>query len=236
LPRPSACHVTRDRATVLRVPRGSERLCLRRLRPGGRLAPHCLSSSYRARSRQGRRFFSAAEGFSLYEGLRSQALSDPRAPISSLVAISLVRPRRRLSPAPTAARSSRRAQHASRLAALQRPPEGLCLDACEHDGTLVRSGLAFCPSVAHGLVHHTRARTMVVGMTFEGSPAVGRVEIAPQPCIRWVVLTQTMMHACASAAKLRGGGPILNGGMAAMDKRGTPPTRTDISCPSTTRE
>jgi hypothetical protein len=30
-----------------------------------------------------------------------------------------------------------------------------------------------------------------------------------------------MMHACASAAKLRGGGPILNGGMAAMDKRGT---------------
>src|SRR5438477_10357571 len=41
-----------------------------------------------------------------------------------------------------------------------------------------------------------------------------------------------MMHACASAAKLRGGGPILNGGSEAVDKRGTPPPRTVIASPS----
>jgi len=41
-----------------------------------------------------------------------------------------------------------------------------------------------------------------------------------------------MMHACASAAKLRGGGPILNCGIEAMAKRGTPPPRTVIASPS----
>src|SRR3974377_2414981 len=58
--------------------------------------------------------------------------------------------------------------------------------------------------------------------------------LAPQPCIRWVAMTRTMMHACASAARLRGGGPILNGGIEARDKRGTPPPRTVIASPSRT--
>ena len=41
------------------------------------------------------------------------------------------------------------------------------------------------------------------------------------PCGTW-----TMMQACASAAKLLGGGPILNRGSAAMFGVGTPPPRT----------
>src|SRR3954453_14940718 len=36
--------------------------------------------------------------------------------------------------------------------------------------------------------------------------------IAPQPCIRSVHRGLTMMQSCASAAKLRGGGPILENG------------------------
>src|SRR5215207_5711218 len=36
--------------------------------------------------------------------------------------------------------------------------------------------------------------------------------IAPQPCIRLVHGDLTMMQSCASAAKLRGGGPILENG------------------------
>jgi hypothetical protein len=38
--------------------------------------------------------------------------------------------------------------------------------------------------------------------------------IAPQPCIRCTRTSDaTMMHACASAAKLRDGGPILRVGL-----------------------
>src|SRR3954470_519038 len=37
--------------------------------------------------------------------------------------------------------------------------------------------------------------------------------IAPQPCIRSAHRGQTMMQSCASAAKLRGGGPILENGV-----------------------
>ena len=37
-----------------------------------------------------------------------------------------------------------------------------------------------------------------------------------------------MMQSCASAAKLRGGGPILCGGIKAMPGYGTPPPRTVI--------
>ena len=67
-----------------------------------------------------------------------------------------------------------------------------------------------------------------------GARCRGTRGLAPQPCIRWVAMTRTMMHACASAAKLRGGGPILNGGIEARDKRGTPPPRTVIASPSRT--
>src|SRR5215475_11264569 len=44
--------------------------------------------------------------------------------------------------------------------------------------------------------------------------------------------TRTMMQPCASAAKLRGGGPILPLGMTAMSHLGTPPPRTVIGDPS----
>jgi hypothetical protein len=61
---------------------------------------------------------SVLQSLSMTQGLSSFFL---------LHAISLVRPRRRLSSAPTAARPGRRAQGVSRLAALQRPPEGSAL-------------------------------------------------------------------------------------------------------------
>jgi len=38
----------------------------------------------------------------------------------------------------------------------------------------------------------------------------------PQPCIREVHNDLTMMHPCASAAKLLGGGPILETGANTM--------------------
>ena len=41
-----------------------------------------------------------------------------------------------------------------------------------------------------------------------------------------------MMQPCASAAKLRGGGPILFLGTKAMAQAGTPPPRTVIGDPS----
>ena len=44
-----------------------------------------------------------------------------------------------------------------------------------------------------------------------------------------------MMQPCASAAKLRGGGPILPLGMTAMSHLGTPPPRTVIGDPSPDR-
>jgi hypothetical protein len=66
---------------------------------------------------------------------------------------------------------------------------------------------------------------MVVGMKFEGSPLLGTR-----------TLLHTMMHACASAARLRGGGPILNGGTKAMARHGTPPARTVIARPSRARD
>src|SRR4051812_22280643 len=40
--------------------------------------------------------------------------------------------------------------------------------------------------------------------------------IAPQPCIRSVQRDLTMMQSCASAAKLRSGGPILENGVNTM--------------------
>jgi hypothetical protein len=44
--------------------------------------------------------------------------------------------------------------------------------------------------------------------------------------------TQTMMQSCASAAKLRSGGPILPFGMKAKGPLGIPPPRTVIGVPS----
>ena len=44
--------------------------------------------------------------------------------------------------------------------------------------------------------------------------------------------TRTMMQSCASAAKLRSGGPILSVGMKAKGLIGIPPPRTVIGAPS----
>jgi hypothetical protein len=70
----------------------------------------------------------------------------------------------------------------------------------------------------------------------EGSSLSRHEKLAPQPCIRWVAATRIMMHACASAARLRGGGPILNGGTKAMAWHGTPPPRTVIARLSRARD
>jgi hypothetical protein len=80
---------------------------------------------------------------------------------------------------------------------------------------------------------------MLVGnvMMFEGSPLS---EHEARSCRNLVFggskalqcKTRTMMHACASATRLRGGGPILDGGIEAMTKRGNPPPRTVIASPS----
>jgi len=59
-----------------------------------------------------------------------------------------------------------------------------------------------------------------VGMTIGGESAFAHELIVPQPCIRWVRRTLTMMQPCASAAKLRGGGPILAYGIEAMAAAG----------------
>jgi hypothetical protein len=63
----------------------------------------------------------------------------------------------------------------------------------------------------------------------EGSSLLGHDRLAPQPCIRWIAVTRTMMHACASAASSEVVDPILNGGTKAMAWHGTPPPRTVIA-------
>src|SRR3712207_7995575 len=59
------------------------------------------------------------------------------------------------------------------------------------------------------------------------SPMAARVShrelVFGRPC-----RTRTMMQPCASAAKLRGGGPILHRGSTAMLALGSPPPRTVI--------
>src|ERR1017187_5153915 len=68
-------------------------------------------------------------------------------------------------------------------------------------------------------------------MTIRGEPAFGRgscaatlYSVGPR--------TRTMMQSCASAAKLRSGGPILPFGMKAKGRLGIPPPRTVIGVPS----
>ena len=79
-------------------------------------------------------------------------------------------------------------RHLAAYSALARP----YLDSFEHDGTL-----------------------SAVGMTIRGEPAF-RARINRATTLYPVgPETRTMMHSCASAAKLRGGGPILFPGMKA---------------------
>jgi hypothetical protein len=83
------------------------------------------------------------------------------------------------------------------------------LDSFEHDGTLG-----------------------AIGMTIRGEPAFGRDQ-SRHNLVFGGCKNPTMMQPCASAAKLRDGGPILPLGMTAMSHLGTPPPRTVIGDPVT---
>src|SRR5260370_32018704 len=89
--------------------------------------------------------------------------------------------------------------------ALARP----CLDGFEHDGRL------------NG-----------VGMTIRGGPAFGARFNRATTLYPVGPRTRTMMQSCASAAKLRSGGPILPFGVRAKGRLGIPPPRTVIGVPS----
>jgi len=79
------------------------------------------------------------------------------------------------------------------------------LDSLEHVGTLV-----------------------VVGMTRpRGASLSGHDGLAPQPCIRWIAVTRTMMHACASAASSEVVDPFLTA--ARRPWRGTGPHHLELS-------
>ena len=74
----------------------------------------------------------------------------------------------------------------------------------------------------------TTARLSVSGRRSEGSPRVARTKDRARNLVFGGAKTPTMMQLCASAAKLRGGGPILCYGIEAMELAGTPPPRTVI--------
>src|SRR5256884_6085211 len=83
------------------------------------------------------------------------------------------------------------------------------LDGFEHDGTL-----------------------NAVAMTIRGEPAFGARFNRATTLYSVGPRTRTMMQSCASAAKLRSGGPILPFGMKAKGRLGIPPPRTVIGVPS----
>ena len=83
------------------------------------------------------------------------------------------------------------------------------LDGFEHDGTL-----------------------NAVAMTIRGEPAFGARFNRATTLYPVGPRTRTMMQSCASAAKLRSGGPILSVGMKAKGLIGIPPPRTVIGAPS----
>ena len=116
--------------------------------------------------------------------------------------------------APACNLQQRRAQLPSRLAEGYREAARSGLDGSEHGATLDQVG-SFC-------------RTLVLS---EGSSPSGAGN-APQTCIRWGPAgPSTMMQSYASAAKLRGGGPILSRGTEAMSNVGLPPPRIVICGP-----
>src|SRR5436190_14744236 len=83
------------------------------------------------------------------------------------------------------------------------------LDGFEHDGTL-----------------------NAVAMTIRGEPAFGTRFNRATTLYPVGPRTRTMMQSCASAAKLRSGGPILPFGVRAKGRLGIPPPRTVIGVPS----
>ena len=100
----------------------------------------------------------------------------------------------------------------------------------------VRAGRLFGGHRRLGLDGSEHVGTLgAVGMTIKGEPAF-RARINRATTLYSVGPgTRTMMQPCASAAKLRSGGPILPLGMKAMSHLGTPPPRTVIGDPSSVR-
>jgi hypothetical protein len=90
-----------------------------------------------------------------------------------------------------------------------------------------------CPCQAHALTApSTAAQSMSRDDDWRGAPlSVARINRATT---LYAVGpgTRTMMHSCASAAKLRGGGPHSFPRHKAMTQAGTPPPRTVIGDPS----
>jgi hypothetical protein len=86
----------------------------------------------------------------------------------------------------------------------------------EHGGMLVASGrLLFLLFLALDSSEYGPGSRWL-GSRHRGEPASRRERSRRQPCIRWISWIRTMMHTCASAARLRGGGPNLHNGMRAM--------------------
>ena len=88
------------------------------------------------------------------------------------------------------------------------------------------------PLPGHTLIASSRRYANAVAMTIRGgarfraqfSRAATLYSVGPR--------TRTMMQSCASAAKLRNGGPILPFGLKAKGRLGIPPPRTVIGVPS----
>src|SRR5215213_7790321 len=84
------------------------------------------------------------------------------------------------------------------------------------------------PALQSDVSSHQRVRTVMQAWRSEGSSP-----LAVRVSRRELVFggsrgARTMMQPCASAAKLRGGGPIPHRGSAAMLALGSPPPRTVI--------
>src|SRR5437660_599299 len=71
-----------------------------------------------------------------------------------------------------------------------------------------------------------------VAITIRGEPAFGARFNRATTLYPVGPRTRTMMQSCASAAKLRSGGPILPFGVRAKGRLGIPPPRTVIGVPS----
>ena len=97
----------------------------------------------------------------------------------------------------------------------------------------VRAGRLFGGHRRLGLDGFEHDATLdAVGMTIRGETAFGRDQ-SRHNLVFGGCKNPTMMQPCASAAKLRDGGPILPLGMTAMSHLGTPPPRTVIGDPVT---
>jgi hypothetical protein len=110
------------------------------------------------------------------------------------------------SPRPDLILPGRCAERLSRVAEGHRA--ATCLDGCEHSARLARSG--------H--VRRVPARSDRQRRRYRGELAIGRASRATN-LYSADLRVDTTMQSCASAAKLRGGGPILNRGAKAIVQR-----------------